>query len=64
MLLCVVNKAKNSMKLLGSSRTLFSIYINALVDDINQLNCGIDAGDTHISLFLYADDIVLLAENA
>ena len=48
----------------GLSPTLFAIYINDLVDDINQLNCGIDAGDTHISLFLYADDIVLLSENA
>ena len=28
------------------------------------MNYGIDVGDTHISLFLYADDIVLLSESA
>ncbi|MCG8045103.1 MAG: reverse transcriptase family protein, partial [Candidatus Thiodiazotropha endolucinida] len=48
----------------GLSPTLFAIYINDLADDINELNCGIDVGDTHISSFLYADDIVLLAECA
>ena len=46
------------------SPTLFVIYINDLVDEINQLHCGIDVDDTHISLFLYADDIVLLSESA
>ena len=34
------------------------------MNDINELNCGIDVGDTRISSFLYADDIVLLTENA
>ena len=48
----------------GLSPTLFAIYINDLVNDINELNCGIDVGDTRISSFLYADDIVLLTENA
>ena len=48
----------------GLSPTLFAIYVNDLVDDINQLHCGIDVDDTHISLFLYADDIVLLSESA
>ena len=45
----------------GLSPTLFTIYINDLVDDINQLNCGINVSGIHISLFLYADDIVLLS---
>lgn len=48
----------------GLSPTLFAIYINDLVDDLSQLNCGIDIGGTQISLFLYADDIVLLSESA
>ena len=46
------------------SPTLFANYINDLVEDTNQLNCGTDVGDTHISLFLYVDDIVLLSESA
>ena len=32
----------------GLSPTLFAIYINDLVDDINHLNCGIDVGGTQI----------------
>ena len=48
----------------GLSPTLFPNYTNDLVEDINQLNCGIDVGDIHVSLFLYADDIVLISENA
>ena len=44
----------------GLSPTLFAIYINDLI----ELNCGIDVGDAHINLFLYADDIVLLSESA
>lgn len=48
----------------GLSPTMFAIYINDLADDISQLNCGIDVGGTHISLLLYADDIVMLSENA
>ena len=47
----------------GLSPTLFAIYINDLVDYINHLNCGIHVGGTQISLFLYADDIVLLSES-
>ena len=43
---------------------LFTTYIDDLVDDINQLNCGIGVDDTHLSLFLYADDIVVLSDSA
>ena len=43
---------------------LFTTYIDDKVDAINQLNCGIGVDDTHLSLFLYADDIVLLSDSA
>ncbi|KAK6181159.1 hypothetical protein SNE40_009082 [Patella caerulea] len=43
------------------SPTLFSIYVNDLVNVLNDANCGINIDDTMISALLYADDIVLLA---
>jgi len=43
------------------SPTLFSMYINDLVHDINRLSCGIDAGNSQIGILLYADDVVLIA---
>jgi len=43
------------------SPTLFSVFINDLVQDINDLNCGIDIDGTMVSLLLYADDIALMA---
>ncbi|XP_053387278.1 uncharacterized protein LOC128551032 [Mercenaria mercenaria] len=44
------------------SSTLFSIFINDLVKEINDLNIGFDIGGKKISTLLYADDIVLLAK--
>lgn len=44
------------------SPTLFSIYVNDLVDDVKSLGLGVPVGDMKISIFLYADDVVLLAE--
>ena len=43
------------------SPTLFSIYINDLAGEINDLRCGVETGDFMVSLLMYADDIVLLA---
>lgn len=43
------------------SPTLFSVYINDLVHEINSLNCGVYIDDKMLSLLLYADDIALLA---
>lgn len=43
------------------SPTLFSIYINDLSTEINNLKCGVPFGDLLISILLYADDIALLA---
>ena len=44
------------------STILFSIYINDLAKSIKYLNYGINLGSDIVSILLYADDIVLLAE--
>ena len=43
------------------SPTLFKIYINDLVEDINSLGKGITTPDGQVSLLMFADDIVLMA---
>jgi hypothetical protein len=45
------------------SPTLFAMYINDLVKEINDLDCGISLGNTKIGILLYADDVVLVAPN-
>ena len=45
------------------SPTLFSIFINDFVSEINNLNFGIDLNGKSLSTLLYADDIVLLAKS-
>ena len=52
------------------SPTLFSIYINDLVEEINRANLGVDLNvdggpnfSATLSTLLYADDIVCLASN-
>lgn len=45
------------------SPLLFNLYINDLALNINALGKGITLNDEKISLLMYADDIVLLAEN-
>ena len=45
------------------SPTLFSIFINDLVEEVNSLGLGVNIGDSTLSLLLYADDIVLLASS-
>ena len=42
------------------SPTLFNIYINDLIDDLNQEEEGISFGDCKVNALLYADDVVLL----
>jgi hypothetical protein len=44
------------------SPLLFNLFINDLVTLITSLDMGIDIGDEKLSILLYADDIVLLAE--
>ena len=43
------------------SPTLFSIYLNDLATEIEDLNVGVPVTDMCISLLLYVDDIVLFA---
>ena len=47
------------------STTLFSIFINDLAQDIKNLNAGIHLADydLHLSILLYADDIVLMSDS-
>ena len=45
--------------------TLFAIYVNDVTTCINELNVGVPISDTDsISVLLYVDDIVLMAQNA
>ena len=44
------------------SPTLFAVYINDLANQIKPLNCGVTCGSEQVSILLYADDIILLAE--
>ena len=44
------------------SPTLFAIFANDLVNEINGLDLGFDIGDRKLSLLLYADDIVMMAK--
>lgn len=44
------------------SPTLFAIYVNDLAQEIKRANLGIDIDDLNLSILLYADDIVLVAE--
>ena len=44
------------------SSILFNLYINDLIQRINELNVGIDVDGQKIGILAYADDIVLLAE--
>ena len=43
--------------------TRFGVFINDLVIDIKKLGLGIPIGSRKIHILLYADGIVLLAEN-
>lgn len=43
------------------SPTLFSIFINDLVQEINELGLGVDVGEKKMSLLLYADDKAMIA---
>ena len=45
------------------SPTLFNLYINDLATGIKDLHKGVDFINTQVSLLLYADDIVLIADD-
>jgi hypothetical protein len=41
--------------------TLFAIYVNDFMKDINSINRGVPVGDSRVSGLVYADDVVLIA---
>ena len=45
------------------SPTLFSIFANDLVHEINDLDLGIVVGDKKVSILMFADDIVLVTDS-
>jgi hypothetical protein len=45
------------------SPALFDIFVNELGEEINKLGKGVQCGNKRISLLLFADDIVLIAES-
>ncbi len=44
------------------SPTLYGIFINDIVREINDLNLGVKIGNKKLSILPYADDIVLLSD--
>ncbi len=46
------------------SPLLFDVFVDDLVTEVNAANAGVMIGASMISLLLFADDIVLLAESA
>ena len=42
---------------------LFNLFINDLTRHINDVGSGTSVGDTPLSILLYADDIVLIADS-
>ena len=45
------------------SSFLFNFYINYLIDKMKVLDLGVNINGEKLSILLYADDIVVLAEN-
>jgi hypothetical protein len=46
----------------SASPTLFAIFANDLVQEVNDLDLGFDLGGRKVSMLLYADDIVCIAQ--
>ena len=46
------------------SPIMFNLYIDDLITEINALERGLKIGDKKVSMLLYADDIVLMANTA
>ena len=45
------------------SPTIFSIFINRLAEDLKQTGKGVKWNDRRFNLLLFADDIVLIAQD-
>jgi exonuclease III len=46
------------------SPVLFDLFINAVAEELRESECGVTFADTHVSILLFADDIVLVAPDA
>ncbi len=44
------------------SPTLFSLYVNDMASELKNMNLGVPIDDENVCIFLYADDIVILAK--
>ena len=63
-MLCTVSAVKCGLKQgCPLSPVLFSFFINDLALKIKSTNVGVVCGEDIVSILLFADDIVLLAEN-
>ena len=45
------------------SPTLFCIFVNSLIEEIVNMNIGIEIEDRKVAILAFADDIVLIAKN-
>jgi len=45
------------------SPTLFDVYLNDLADELNCMQLGVKIDDDYLTILLYADDIVIIAED-
>ena len=45
------------------SPILFAIFINDLAHKLNELKTGLDIENHHLTILMYADDVILLAKN-
>jgi hypothetical protein len=43
--------------------TLFNLFVNDLASELTALGKGVQVGTEHITILMYADDIVLVAES-
>ena len=41
--------------------SLFNVFLNDFIQDVNLLNCRIEIDDIMLSTLLYADDVILIA---
>ena len=58
-------KSENSLRQGDNlSPTLFGLYINSLITELKQSQCGVSIADTKVCCLAYADDIMLIGEDA
>ena len=53
----------DSSKVVSYHQCQFNLFINDLTRHINDVGSGISVGDSSLSILLYADDIVLMADS-